>query len=131
DVPLLKSVSTETTRSIKEDLEREEFQVEMDLLPLKKLKPKRLEIPMTSFQPYMVYDSQEDDFIPTLNAEQRAANEKQKQKMLKSLGKRDKKEWAFMPSGKTSVFGNSLSLQAYYMQTTEVSNLEYRTFLFD
>ena len=105
DVPLPNAGNTETTRSIKEDLEREEFQVEMDLLPLKKLKPKRLEIPMTSFQPYMVYDPQEDDFIPTLNAEQRAANEKQKQKMLKSLGKRDKKEWAFMPSGKTSVFG--------------------------
>lgn len=131
DLPLQKSGSNETTRSIKEDLEREEFQVEMDLLPLKKLKAKRLEIAMTSFQPYMVYDPQEDDFIPTLNAEQRAANEKQKQKMLKSLGKRDKKEWAFMPSGKTSIFGNSSSLQAFYMQTTEVTNLEYRTFLFD
>lgn len=131
NAPLLKLMSTETSRSIKENLVRDEFLLEIELLPLKKLKPKRTEIASTSFQPYMVYDPQEDDFIPTLTAEQRSANEKQKQKMLKSLGKRDKKEWAYLPSGTTIQFGKKISLQAYYMQTTEVTNIEYRTFLFD
>lgn len=128
--PILKLMSTETSRSIKEDLVRDEFLLEIELLPLKKLKPKRTEIASTTFQPYMVYDPQEDDFIPTLTAEQRSANEKQKQKMLKSLGKRDK-NWSYVPSGSVTIFGKITSVNKFYMQTTEVSNLEYRTFLFD
>jgi formylglycine-generating enzyme required for sulfatase activity len=51
--------------------------------------------------------------------------------MLKDLSKFDKKKYAFIPSGETKIKNKKVSINAFYMQTTEVSVLEYRTFLYD
>jgi len=69
--------------------------------------------------------------FPKLTQEQIIANNKQKKIMLKQLNKLDKKKYAYIPSGTFDAKGKSISVQAFYMQTTEVTNLEYRTFLFD
>lgn len=69
--------------------------------------------------------------IPALTEDEIERNQKQKKKMLKALAKKDKAMYAYIPSGKSSYKGISYSVQAFYMQTTEVTNLEYRTFLND
>ena len=69
--------------------------------------------------------------FPKLNAEEVKANNKQKAKMLKQLVKFDKKKYAFIPSGTLDYKNKNTSVQAFHMQTTEVTNLEFRTFLFD
>lgn len=69
--------------------------------------------------------------FPALTPEETQANNKQKAKMLKQLVKFDKKKYAFIPSGSGSFYQKQVSVQAFYMQNTEVTNLEYRTFLFD
>ncbi|MCB9365496.1 MAG: SUMF1/EgtB/PvdO family nonheme iron enzyme [Flavobacteriales bacterium] len=69
--------------------------------------------------------------FPKLTPEEIIANNKQKSKMLKQLDKFDKKQYAFIPSGTFKTEDKNWSVQAFYMQTTEVTNLEYRTFLFD
>ncbi|MGE0560575.1 MAG: formylglycine-generating enzyme family protein [Flavobacteriales bacterium] len=69
--------------------------------------------------------------FPRLTPEEIIANNKQKAKMVKQLDKMDKKHYAFIPSGTYKTDDKSWSIQAFYMQTTEVTNLEYRTFLFD
>jgi formylglycine-generating enzyme required for sulfatase activity len=73
-----------------------------------------------------------DDYIfPKLTEAEIAANHKQKKQMLKALEKFDKKTYAFIPAGTFEYEGKNISVQAFYMQRTEVTNLEYRTFLFD
>lgn len=69
--------------------------------------------------------------FPKLTYEEIQANNKQKAKMIKQLDKLDKKHYAFIPSGTFKADDKNWSVQAFYMQTTEVTNLEYRTFLFD
>lgn len=74
----------------------------------------------------------DDSFkFPKLTTEEIKENNKQKSKMLKQLTKFDKKKYAYIPSGTTEENGKEVSLQAFYMQTSEVSVLEYRTFLYD
>jgi disulfide oxidoreductase YuzD len=75
---------------------------------------------------------QKDEYIfPKLTDEEIAANHKQKKQMLKALEKFDRKVYAFLVSGKVDVEGKMTSVQAFIIQKTEVTNLEYRTFLFD
>ena len=74
----------------------------------------------------------QDEYIfPKLTEEEIASNHKQKKQMLKALEKMDKKEYSFIPSGSFEYNGKKISIQAFYIQRTEVTNLEYRTFLFD
>ena len=73
---------------------------------------------------------QENYVFPILNQEDREETIKQKTKMLKALAKKDKDFWAYIP-GKSDDGNKSKEVNPFYMQTTEVSNLEYRTFLFD
>lgn len=73
---------------------------------------------------------QENYVFPILNQEDREETIKQKTKMLKALAKKDKDFWAYIP-GKNTDTDKSKEVNPFYMQTTEVSNLEYRTFLFD
>lgn len=73
-----------------------------------------------------------DEYIfPKLTDEEIKANHKQKRQMLKDLEKFDKKEYAYFPTGTFSYEEKQVSLQSFYMKKTEVTNLEYRTFLFD
>ena len=51
--------------------------------------------------------------------------------MLKALEKLDRKVYSFLVSGSFDFNGKMTSVQAFIIQKTEVSNLEYRTFLFD
>ncbi len=73
-----------------------------------------------------------DEYIfPKLTDEEIAANHKQKKQMLKALEKFDRKVYSFLVSGAFDFNGKMTSVQAFIIQKTEVSNLEYRTFLFD
>jgi len=69
--------------------------------------------------------------FPQLNEDEIAANKKQKKRMLKALIKRSKQSYSFVPSGSFNPDGKAVSVQAFHMQSTEISLLEYRTFLFD
>lgn len=69
--------------------------------------------------------------FPVLTDEQKSANSKRKKKMLKALVKKDKKSYAYVPSGSFTTHGKVVSVQSFHMQTAEVSNIEYKTFLFD
>ena len=69
--------------------------------------------------------------IPILSEKEIKANNKQKEKMLKDLINLNENQYAYIPSGSFKFDGEEISVQAFQIQTTEVSNLEYRTFLFD
>jgi formylglycine-generating enzyme required for sulfatase activity len=69
--------------------------------------------------------------FPKLTEEEIVANHKQKKKMIKALSKFDSKEYTYVPSSSYSYNGVPVSVQAFHMQRKEVTNLEYRTFLFD
>ncbi len=74
----------------------------------------------------------DDSFhFPVLTDEEIKENNNQKEKMLKQLTKFDKKKYVYIPSGTTKIDEREVSVQAFYMQNTEVSVLEYRTFLHD
>lgn len=69
--------------------------------------------------------------FPNLTAEEKKANHKEKARMMRQLAKMDKKQYAFVPGGAYQVEEVAVPVKAFYMQTGEVSNIEYRTFLFD
>lgn len=73
----------------------------------------------------------EEYIFPKLTDEEIIANHKQKKQMLKALEKFDKKDYAFLVSGSFDFNGKIISINSFVIQKTEVSNLEYRTFLFD
>jgi hypothetical protein len=73
-----------------------------------------------------------DEYVfPKLTEEEIKKTKKQKKKMLKALAKMDRDYFSYIPAGSFEYQGEMISLQSFYMQKTEVSNLEYRTFLFD
>lgn len=72
-----------------------------------------------------------EPYFPTLTQNQIEANHKQKKKMMKALAKFDKKSYSYIPAGSFDYNGTTVSVQSFFMQQTEVTNLEYRTFLFD
>jgi formylglycine-generating enzyme required for sulfatase activity len=69
--------------------------------------------------------------FPKLTEKEIVANHKQKKSMLKALAKLDQKNYSYFPSVTVDYESKQVSLQSFYVQTTEVTNLEYRTFLFD
>ena len=69
--------------------------------------------------------------FPKLTEEEISITKKKKRNMLKALQKHDKDAYAYIPSGSFDYNGKTISVQAFYMGTTEVTNFEYRTFLFD
>ncbi len=89
----------------------------------------------TTFAPFQdvirVPSFKDEPYFPTLTQEEITANHKKKKQMLKALEKFDKKEYVRMPSGTFQYEGREVSLQSFVIQKTEVTNLEYRTFLFD
>lgn len=75
---------------------------------------------------------QDDPYVfPKLTEKEIKETQKQKKAMLRALEKMDKKSFAFIPSGSIEYKGKTVSIQSFIIQKTEVSNLEYRTFLFD
>ncbi|MES2131840.1 MAG: SUMF1/EgtB/PvdO family nonheme iron enzyme [Bacteroidota bacterium] len=69
--------------------------------------------------------------FPVLTEDEIKLNHTQKKRMIDQLAKLNKYKYAFIPMGSFIYGKDTFSCQAFYMQTTEVSNLEYRTFLFD
>lgn len=69
--------------------------------------------------------------FPKLTEVEISVTKKKKRSMLKALQKHDKDDYAYIPSGSFDYNGKMVSAQAFYMGTTEVTNFEYRTFLFD
>lgn len=82
-------------------------------------------------RPQLTATTKEEYIFPKLTEEEIAANHKQKKQMLKALEKFDRKIYTFLVSGSFNFNGKITSVQAFLIQKTEVSNLEYRTFLFD
>lgn len=69
--------------------------------------------------------------LPTLTAEEIISAAKQKKKMTDALIKFNKEKYAFIPMGSCQYKNEKVSSQAFYIETTEVTNLEYRAFLAD
>lgn len=72
----------------------------------------------------------EDYRFPMLTKEEKKMYAKQKEVMIKSWVKRDKVQ-KLIPMGTSIYKGGSVSTNAFYMSPSEVTNFEYRTFLFD
>jgi len=86
--------------------------------------------------PYFSHESakqkQDSTYIfPKLTEEETKQHYKQKNKMIAALIKLNKANYAYIPTGSCTYKDQVISVQAFYAQTTEVSNLEYRTFLND
>lgn len=69
--------------------------------------------------------------FPVLTEDEIKANHKQKRKMIHALSKASKSQYAHIPMGTCEYMGKKVSVNEFYMLKTEVSNLEFRTFLFD
>ena len=70
--------------------------------------------------------------FPVLTEEEIEANHKRKKKMIKDLSKLHKsKLMKYIPSGTFEYKNTPTSVQAFYMHGSEVTNQEYKTFLFD
>lgn len=69
--------------------------------------------------------------FPQFTEEDVEANLKQKKKMMDQLVKRSKPNYLLIPNGKLAFNGDIKLIGNFYMQGHEVTNLEYRTFLFD
>ena len=77
----------------------------------------------------VVYE--EEYRFPNLNDVEIKTNHKEKKRMLKALSKMSSKYYSYIPSNTHKIGDKNISLQAFYIGQTEVTNLEYRTFLFD
>ena len=69
--------------------------------------------------------------IPILSEKEVKANKKQKEKMLKAAIKLDIDLYSYIASGNFQYENQPIGIQSFYMRKTEVTNLEYRTFLND
>ena len=69
--------------------------------------------------------------IPTLTTEEITTVSKEKKKIIDAVMKIDKDRYAYIPMGSFLYKKDTFSVQSFYMLTTEVTNLEYRTFLAD
>lgn len=71
------------------------------------------------------------DHIPVLSPKQIALNNKQKEKMVRQLIKRDKSAWILVRMGTDMLAEKKISYYAFYVAATEVTNNQYRIFLND
>lgn len=79
-----------------------------------------------------VKQEQTGDFVfPKLTKKEISDNHKRKKKMVKALNKKDSKVYSYIPAGSFAYKSKTISVAAFHMQRTEVTNLEYKTFLFD
>ena len=69
--------------------------------------------------------------FPVLTNEEIKFNNKQKKKMITALVKMNRDKYAYIPRGTADYRNKTISVNAFHLQATEVSNLEYRTFLHD
>ncbi|GEM_PF-904049 len=96
-----------------------------DAVPIRLLPPPRIDI--EGVDPLQ----EEPKVLPTLSEDDIKDNNKRKKKMLQALMKRDKRSYAYIPSGSFTFKSKPVSVQAFFMGTAEVTNEEYGTFLND
>ncbi|MDX2359281.1 MAG: SUMF1/EgtB/PvdO family nonheme iron enzyme [Crocinitomicaceae bacterium] len=111
-------------------------QIEMTPIPINQIELYSLETisPLRKAQRQMHHNDNmrtDEPYIPKLTADQIKANNKRKEKMLKLLSRLDKKMYVRISAGSFDYHGTKTSVQSFFMQVTEVTNLEYKTFLFD
>lgn len=68
---------------------------------------------------------------PVLTEKEIKENHKRKREMVADLAKLSKDIYLPIPMGTFEYHGQKVSVNGFYMETTEVSNLEYLTFIFD
>jgi formylglycine-generating enzyme required for sulfatase activity len=87
---------------------------------------------VVSNPPAVVKAAEEVAFgFPQFTEQDVKANMKQKKKMMDQLMKAGKANYLLIPNGKLTYKGELKLMGDFYMQAHEVTNLEYRTFLFD
>ncbi len=69
--------------------------------------------------------------LQQLTSEEITSAQKEKKKMIEFLIKFNKDKYSLIPMGSCIYKNDTISVQSFYMQTTEVTNLQYRTFLAD
>lgn len=69
--------------------------------------------------------------FPVLTEKEIKDNHKQKRKMVETLAKLSKEKYVRAPMGTFNYNGQNVSLNSFYIQNAEVTNLEYLTFIFD
>lgn len=69
--------------------------------------------------------------FPVLTPKQIAENKKRKENILKDLLKLDKDKYSAIPVDNQTKNEYGFVMQRFYMRTTEITNIEYKTFLFD
>lgn len=68
--------------------------------------------------------------IPTLTEKEIRVTQAYKTQMIKQILKKDK-NWCYVPMSTDTFYGDVVSMSAFYMAATEVTNNQYRTFLND
>ncbi len=69
--------------------------------------------------------------LSTITADEIKTYSKEKSKILNQVVKLNKDKYVQIPTGSADYKNSTISVQSFYMETTEVTNLEYRTFLAD
>lgn len=85
----------------------------------------------SSFLPDEIENKEISYGLPQFTLEDVKANNKQKKKMIDQLIKPSKPNYLLIPNGKLNYNGNTKKIGDFFMQGHEVTNLEYRTFLFE
>lgn len=110
-------------------------ELKIETLPLKEIVAPAKQLVNRTFTKNQKYNKQirvnnTYEYFPKLTSEDIQENDKRIKKMVKDFVKK-KKDWSYLPSGSFNIAGKTVSLQAFYVKATEVTNLEYKTFLFD
>ncbi len=97
--------------------------------------------PMTGFRPifrvvpnWMFGSIEKEDpatGLSTLTSSEIVSATKEKKKMIDALVKSNKDKYVQIPMGSCTYKQETISVQSFYIETTEVTNLEYKTFLSD
>lgn len=130
---LLNEIKETTKKATTEQITKENIWIQD--LPIKKVsiltekhvlseEPVRQEVVRTT----EVKDDYE--YFPKLTPEEIEQNDKRIKEMVKDFVKK-KKGWSFYPSGAFIPDSSTVSVQSFFVKSTEVTNLEYKTFLFD
>lgn len=86
---------------------------------------------LQSFKPKRDAPRKQPYRFPQLTEDEIKQNNKRIKNMVRDFAKRDKNSYAFIPSASIYIDTQEVSIQAFVIQKYEVSNIEYKTFLFD
>jgi formylglycine-generating enzyme required for sulfatase activity len=69
--------------------------------------------------------------IPVLTEKEKAWTKKNKEKLVKAIMKRDKQLLVYVPMSTDVIYGDTVSMNGFYMFSQEITNNTYHTFLND